>query len=83
MSGKSGEKGETKTTIELVFEEYDRAVNESGMFASAHEGYAVLTEEVEGLWEIIKFGQNKNRMREKAVKVAATTIRFIQDICDK
>ncbi len=72
-----------KTYLEDIFEEHDRAVNESGMFASAHEGYAVLYDKMDDLWEEVKSGQNKNRMREKAVKVAATTIRFIQDVCDK
>ena len=72
-----------KTTIEAVFIEYDKAVNKFGPFHSAHEGYAVLKEEVDELWDEVKAGQNKTRMRKEALQVAAMAIRFIQDICDK
>lgn len=51
--------------------------------ASAHEGYAVLREELDELWDEIK---NKNcsigRMRMEAIQVAAMAIRLIYDICD-
>lgn len=83
MSGKLGKGKEMKTTIELVFEEYDRAVNKFGSFASAHEGKAIIEEELDELWDEIKAGQNKNRMKEEALQVAAMAIRFVQDICDK
>lgn len=72
-----------KTTIEAIFIEYDKAVEKFDPFHSAHEGYAVLKEEVDELWDEIKKGQNKNRMREEALQVVAMAIRFIQDICDE
>ena len=73
-----------KTTIEAVFIEYDRIVEESPKpLASAPEGFALLEKEVEELWDEVKRSQNKNRMRKKALQVTAMAIRFIQDICDK
>lgn len=54
-------------------------------FASAHEGYSIMLEEVDELWEHVKVKQ-KNRnvaeMRKEAVQVAAMAIRFIKDVCD-
>lgn len=67
-------------TIE-VKEEYEKAIRKFGAFNSAHEGYAVLKEEVDELWDEIKGGQNINRMREEAIQVAAMAIRFINDCC--
>lgn len=71
----------SKYYMEDVFEECDSATNESGTFKSAHEGYSVLRRTVDELWDEIKAGKNKNRMRDKANKVAATAIRFIRDVC--
>lgn len=52
-------------------------------FNSAHEGFAVLKEEVDELWEDVR---DRNRsipsMRAEAVQIAAMAIRFIEDVCD-
>lgn len=51
-------------------------------FASAHEGYAVLQEEVEELWEEVKKREpDKVRMRAEAIQVAAMALRFVMDVC--
>lgn len=59
---------------------------------SAHEGYAVLEEEVDELWEVVKFNPGDDasdkrlrliEMREEAVQVAAMALRFINEVCDK
>lgn len=53
-------------------------------FNSAHEGFAVLQEEVDELWEVVRAkGRTKERMREEAVQIAAMALRFIEDVCDK
>jgi len=52
---------------------------------SAHEGYGVLLEEVDELWEIVKMKQKDRdlvNMRKEAVQVAAMAIRFAIDICN-
>lgn len=63
-----------------------RATKKFGAFASAHEGYAVLFEEVDELWELVRLKQGEFRdelMRKEAIQVAAMAIRFVYDVCDK
>lgn len=55
-------------------------------FASAHEGYAIMLEEVDELWDIVKLkpgNRDVSAMRAEAVQVAAMAIRFIIDCCPK
>jgi hypothetical protein len=50
---------------------------------SAHEGYAVLAEEVDELWDHVKVQQGKRdvvEMTYEAVQVAAMALRFIVDV---
>lgn len=53
-------------------------------FSSAHEGFAILKEEVDELWEEVR---SKSRttasMRAEAVQVAAMALRFIEDCCSE
>ena len=54
-------------------------------FNSAHEGYAVLLEEVDELWEHVKTRQDKRdlaAMRKEAIQVAAMAVRFVLNVCD-
>ena len=64
-----------------VNEELNRATNRFGPFNSAHEGYAILKEEVDELWDDVKNNASKYKMCDEAVQVAAMAIRFIYDIC--
>lgn len=57
-------------------------------FNSAHEGFAVLLEEVDELKAEVWSNEKKNperaaKMRKEAVQVAAMALRFIVDVCDK
>lgn len=68
----------------LVLEEYFKATKRFGSFKSAHEGYAVLLEEVDELWEEVKKKKGKRKtkkMLEEAIQIAAMAIRFAHDIC--
>lgn len=50
---------------------------------SEHEGYAILLEEVEELWDEIKKSPKKRdraALRKEAIQVAAMAIRFISDL---
>lgn len=55
---------------------------------SAHEGWAVIKEELDELWEDVRRkndGSDPTRtadMRKEAIQVAAMATRFIIDICD-
>lgn len=61
-------------------EELAVAYSKYGDFASAHEGYAVIKEELEELWTEIKKKKeerNKANMKREALQVAAMATKFI------
>jgi hypothetical protein len=64
--------------------ELRRAQENYPPFNSAHEGYAIMLEEMEELFEHVKVKQ-KNRnisaMGEEAKQIAAMAIRFYLDCC--
>jgi hypothetical protein len=50
---------------------------------SEHEGYAILLEEVEELWDEIKKSPKKRdrvALRKEAIQVAAMALRFLGDL---
>jgi hypothetical protein len=67
-----------------VSEELDKALLKLDRMKSAHEGYAVILEELDELWDEVKRKQSKRRpdkMRKEAVQVAAMALRFVMDLC--
>jgi len=55
-----------------------------GVFSGSHEGYAVILEEVEELWqEVKKKERDFKQMRKECIQIAAMAIKFIEDICEK
>ena len=68
--------------LEAIREELDRA-KLFPPFNSAHEGYAILAEEVDELWAHVKTNQKKrdlDAMRAEAIQVAAMAVKFVQMI---
>ena len=67
-----------------IVEELRTALNKYPSFNSGHEGYAIIKEELDELWEIVKLKQstpNRNELMEKeAIQVAAMAIRFLLDL---
>ena len=66
--------------------EYTVATDTFKKFNSAHEGYSVLAEEVDELWQEVKKNptkhpQRKDLMRKEAIQVAAMALRFLEDCC--
>lgn len=50
---------------------------------SFHEGFAILDEEVDELWEEVKKKpeeRDKQKLRKEAMQVAAMAIRFMEDL---
>jgi hypothetical protein len=64
-----------------MFAEFLRASATFNGFHSAHEGYAVLREEVDELWDDVKANAEPDRLREEAVQVGAMAVRFVHDVC--
>ena len=64
--------------------ELHRAMKLHGPMMSGHEGYAVILEELEELWDEIKLKKpDKELMREEAIQLAAMAMRFVIDVCWK
>ena len=69
--------------IAAVEAEYRRSMSLFPNFNSAHEGYAVMLEEVEELWDAIRAKQHSDdldiqgRQREEAIHVGAMAIKFL------
>lgn len=67
-----------------VKKEFAQASEKFGPFNSAHEGYAVLLEEMDELKnEVWKKNRDKDRIREEAIQIAAMAIRFVYDITEE
>jgi NTP pyrophosphatase (non-canonical NTP hydrolase) len=68
--------------IEEVLTEINKAKLKHGTapFNSTHEGYAVLLEEVEELWQEIKSDNRSGNMRKEAIQVAAMILRFLAEL---
>lgn len=56
-----------------------RAITKYPAFNSTHEGYAVIAEELDELWDDVK-RNHKTGAVEEAVQVAAMGVRFVMDI---
>ena len=66
-----------------VANELSEAVQKFPAFHSAHEGYAVIAEELDELWMEVKKQHGPERdaaMRREAIQVAAMALRFIEDL---
>lgn len=79
-------------TLVVIEHEIRRAKHlHPGEFHGRHEGYAVLLEEVDELWELVKLNPAKmtgeehttyfKKMREEAIQVAAMAVRFAAEVC--
>lgn len=66
--------------LNSIYAEYQRAISRFDDFKSPHEGYAILLEEVDELWEEIKHNKSpgaRDRMRAEAIQVGTMALRFI------
>lgn len=65
--------------LALVRAEIERAARKHPPFNSRHEGYAVLLEEVDELWDDVKADRHHPAIIE-AIQVAAMGVRFVSDL---
>jgi hypothetical protein len=68
--------------IKDIEDELDTAIAEHGPMHSGHEGYAVILEELDELWdEVKKRNQDKTAMYLEAKQTATMAIRFMIEVC--
>lgn len=66
-----------------IYRELQHALIKYKSFNSPHEGYAVILEELDELWELVKKNGRRGEMQTEAKHVAAMAMRFITDLCTK
>ncbi len=84
MSKKIIDLSEVKRLLDLVMSEMYETVDKLGedaRFNSPHEGYAVILEELDEMWEAIK-KKDISHSRKEAIQVAATAVRYLYDFTD-
>jgi len=65
--------------INDILKEVKRVSGKVGPYHSVHEGYAVMLEEFDELWDEVKLkDKNYIRMYNEATQVACTAIRFME-----
>jgi hypothetical protein len=68
--------------VTSIIHEYGKACKKFPEFNSAHEGYAVIKEELDELWdEIKKNPADADLMKKEACQLGAMALRFMTDIC--
>lgn len=75
----------TELLVEVA-KELSRAESKFDPYNSAHEGYAVIKEEVDELWEEVKKKEKKrsrSKMRKEAIQIAATALRFVLNVTEE
>lgn len=71
-----------EVAIREVASEFDAATATHGEFHSAHEGFAVMLEEMDELKvEVWKRHRDPAALRFEAIQVAAMALRFLVDVC--
>lgn len=69
--------------FDAIIKEYDRANSKFPAMRSWHEGFAILKEEVDELWDEIKAHppQCEDFIKRECTQVAAMALRFLVDLC--
>ena len=73
-----------KDALYAINDEYDEAAKHFPVFASYHEGKAIIEEELEELWDEIKAKPHpgrKGNLKREAIQVGAMALRFLIDLC--
>ena len=72
-----------------VSAEVIRSISLHGDMKSTHEGYGVIKEEFDELWDLIKQTKHwdrdpeaRSKMRHEAIQIAAMAVKFIANICE-
>lgn len=77
------EKDAVDTAAAEVASELRRAMALFGPFKNGHEGWAVIREEVDELWDEVKNNKRPDhveRQRKEAIQIAAMALRFVVEL---
>lgn len=67
--------------LESVADELARALVRFPRFNSPHEGWAVIREELDELWELVKANDGRGeKAHTEAIQVAAMACRYVHDL---
>lgn len=72
-----------ETVLQEVAAEIERARSLHGDYHSAHEAYAVIKEELDEFWDIVKMKSAKrsaSAMKTELIQIACTAIRTVSDL---
>lgn len=64
--------------------EYERSNSKYPAFHSTHEGYAVIAEEVDELWDLVRQNkgvQGNDQFRKECIQIAAMAVKFVKSLC--
>jgi hypothetical protein len=68
--------------LDELSQELLKAQEKHAKMHGPHEGYAVILEELDELWDEVRAQRpDKERMTKEALQVAAMGLRFILDVC--
>lgn len=75
--------GPAGDAVKEAYEELQRARDLFGPFKNGHEGYAVIKEELDELWDEVRNNKRpdaRDRQIKEARQIAAMALRFIVDL---
>lgn len=72
----------TKDIAEEIVQEYLKARRQHAPMNSGHEGYAVILEELDELWEHVRGNTARSpEARKEAIQIAAMALAFAVEVC--
>lgn len=72
-------------SIKAIITEYNRTIIKNAPFHSTYEGWALIKQKVDSLWDEIKkeeTGGSREAMQKEAAQIGAMAMRFIIDLCN-
>lgn len=72
-----------RDALEIVAVELEEAMSKHAPLNSAHEGWAVIAEEVDELWDEVRKkreDRNRQKMHAEAKQIAAMAVRFMLEV---
>jgi hypothetical protein len=75
---------QTSERLEAIGKEMERAMTLFPTFNSTHEGWAVIFEEVDELWDHVRANKGVKgspEMVKECIQIAAMALRFMEDLC--